>query len=263
MMGLTLFCLLWWLEYALALVRLPLHNNIINLLPAKIRQSSSSRSPIRANCYDRPTNADILVKGVSFYLPPKYLTEAIEFFDRQPITAAQLALAAGVHESQAYRDLLTFAHVTRASMRVNDKGVIEFVIPSLYKSVILQRSVLARFSLVWAKLCGPIMFGCRVLFGVSFVVVLAVLSSLIHSLSTSDDGDTDENSSRRSRVRHRNIRFNPFNHFSIYNVNFARDSREEAKRLKFPFLSSVFSYVFGDDSPSSGKCIRSISFLTN
>jgi hypothetical protein len=96
------------------------------------------------------------------------------------ITAADVVLATGSSPTVVQKDLLTFAHVVRARMKVLSDGEFVYEIPAGYKGTLLQRSISFRVFTICRRLWPYAFSAVKCAFGAMLFASLAVPCFLLH-----------------------------------------------------------------------------------
>lgn len=200
------------------------------------------------------------------YSPPIYLTTAADHNLGRSITAADVALATGSSPAVVQRDLLRFAHVVRARMRVMSGGELEYEIPVGYRNTLLQRSMSFRAITIWRSLWPYALGALKCAFGAMLFVSLAVSAAVISSSATSSSNrsedkqkDPDRRRIRRNRSEYGTARV-AINLADLVQLatrstgcgNTAGGEGGSSSTQSVPFLESFFSFVFGDGDPNAG-----------
>jgi len=171
------------------------------------------------------------------------------------------------------KDLLTFAHVVRARMKVLSDGELVYEIPAGYKGTLLQRSISFRVFTIGTILWPYVFSAVKCAFGVMLFASLAVSAAVISAslTSSSERSEMEQNKQEKEGKRrlHRGrseygtagvaVDLTDLAWFASRCAGRGTRASEDgspSRNQSVPglgFLESFFSFVFGDGDPNAGQ----------
>ncbi|CAE8596166.1 unnamed protein product, partial [Polarella glacialis] len=147
-----------------------------------------SELSLRAGRVQRTATGSGAIAGP--WLPNKLTVEAIQALGGR-VTKADV-LGKGVPAAGLERELLELSRASGAGLRVNDRGELLYEFPKDLFSVISSKNAAAQLQQAWEAATPWLSYAGRILFGVSLLVLVAVLYSavlILLSSNTRDDRD--------------------------------------------------------------------------
>jgi len=209
----------------------------------------SARGPIFSKALSMISYNDLQQK-----LPSNTVIDVVDGMATKDVVVSDVAVKAGVSLSQARKDVAALAAITRADIAVSSDGELIYQFPSNLKTNLAQNSAKFKLSQQLAKAWPTLFWGIRVTFGITLIAsVLAVFSTIFFIKSSSSD-DRDERRDRGGSFGGSSFSYiwgpSPFD-FLYWNRPYGYYA---SPRYNDPedmgFLTSVYSYVFGDGDPN-------------
>lgn len=152
-----------------------------------------------------------------------------------------------------------------------------YVLPKNIKRALAQRSSRYRLQQAIRQAWPSVFWGIRVAFGASLIISLVAIFTTISFIHSSQANSDDENDRTRRGRRHGTVSFQssyfydiwgpspfdflywnrPYGYYGRYNGDYNQGSPDE-----MCFLTSVFSYVFGDGDPNANFEVRRLQLAS-
>lgn len=209
--------------------------------------------------------------GEALQLPPEQVVQAVGQAGPR-VTASDVAAAGGMGLEEARKGLVSLAAVLGAEseLEVSKTGELVYRFPSDVKAALLKVSAAAAAREAWSQAKPTVFTVLRAAFGVTLFASIAIIFSAIiaisvSSSSSSSDRDRDDRDDRRRndsfggggfsfgyvpRLYYGSSPFDVFYYRPHYSYDFFHP---------MGFLESVYSFVFGDGDPNSGREQRQLA----
>jgi len=172
------------------------------------------------------------------------------------VSVSDVAAASGLDFNTTQSELVKLASlITSTTLEVSNEGDILYEFPSNVSAALSQVSQAARFRQLVKKAAPVISYVARVSFGLTLLVSLVAVFSIIAIISSSSSSDDRDNRRRDSSP----VFFPSYNFFGPtwfdvfwydpYYYQRRYYQRQEQPGKSMSFLESVFSFVFGDGNP--------------
>ncbi|CAJ1355174.1 unnamed protein product [Effrenium voratum] len=212
-----------------------------------------------------PLKADAI--GQAFQLPPEKVVEAVKRAGPR-VTAADVAAKGGLSLQEARKGVVELAAALGedAELQVSKEGEIVYRFPSNVQVALSKASSAAAVREAWNAAKPTVLTGLRCMFGVALFASIAVIYAAIIAISTSSS-DRDRDDRRRGDSFGGggfDMSFGPRLYYgsSPFDVLFYRPytapyrhwgDEYEPEPPEMGFLESVYSFVFGDGDPNTGR----------
>lgn len=179
------------------------------------------------------------------------------------VTVADVASKAGLEINLAQNGLLTLASESGANLQVSQTGEIVYVFSNNFRSVIRNKHRLIQLQEFWEKVWKVLFYIIRLSFGIvlllSILLMFVAIAAILIFASSNNDGDGnsggggESSSSRGGMIFAPNFWITPDIFWIFdpgYNTRAERQNRDREAPKKMNFLTSVFSFLFGDGDPN-------------
>lgn len=200
----------------------------------------------------------------AFELPPDNVVNAVRATNSPRVTAADVAAAGGLSLSDAKSGVVSLAAALggETELEVSKSGEIVYKFPSDVRSALSKASAAAAAREAWLKAKPTVFTVLRAAFGVALFASIAVIYSAIIAISSSSNRDRDD---RRGNdgfgggfggpLYYGPSPFDIFFYRPYYSYGYENDwdRRSGRSEPQMGFLESVYSFVFGDGDPNTGR----------
>jgi hypothetical protein len=199
----------------------------------------------------------------ALWAPDRRLVEAVERLGGR-VTKADV-LERGLPATGLERQLLELARASGAGLRVNERGELLYDFPKDLSATLSARSASVKLQQLWTTIAPVISYAGRILFGVSLLVLVAVLySAVVILMSTSTSEREDREGNRSTFISQNNFAMwfgedifwwltpRPYGYYSYYGGGYYGDlyGLPTPPPPKMSFFEAAFSFVFGDGDPN-------------
>jgi hypothetical protein len=204
-------------------------------------------------------------------LPSPAVVNAVDAMSSSRVIASDVAATAGVSLSQARKDLTALASLSRGDIAVDTDGELIYSFPKNLKGVLDSNSAKYKAVASLRKAWPGIFWFVRVSFGVTLLVSLVAIFSTIFFIQSSSSEDNRRDDRRGGGGGGGMMSFggmwgpSPFDflYWSRPYGYYASPAGQYKSPEEMGFLTSVFSYVFGDGDPNAQLEEKRLSLVAN